>query len=264
MISMKNFLILSLLVIGITQNIECRPGVDEATHLSSTKAKNINDEAVIFDSVPAKQINAEAGTSLSVLCEARGNPKPMISWYRNGQPISENVVESNKDEKFRKEAFKVGSRLYLDCVQPEDSAEYTCVAKNSKSEAKYSFHVNVEEASEFAIDEYSHSLCELRSNGSSPARITLWTRIMLRTQNTDAEIYCRSTGNPKPSVSWYMSYGDEDDDLVEIKNSEKYEIKENGDLIIKDLKWLDLKEYYCYVHNLYGSDSQRTFIYPLK
>ncbi|RWR99391.1 neural/ectodermal development factor IMP-L2-like protein, partial [Dinothrombium tinctorium] len=176
-----------------------------------------------------------------------------------------NVAEANHTEKRSSESVRVGSKLFFDCPKPKDSGRYTCLANNSKYQVISTFDLIVEEAGKIATNQ-NVSLCELKKNGSSPARINLWTQVMFAMIGSDVKLNCRSSGNPKPSVTWFKSnICDESrsDEQILIENSDKYTIEENGDLIIKNMKWTDVNEYHCFVENQYNSEVTTAVVYPI-
>lgn len=67
-------------------------------------------------------------------CEAEGNPKPVISWYKDGVPVSSShkVNMSNPNH------------LEIQSLQKEDSGSYTCVASSRSGKATWSGHLLVE------------------------------------------------------------------------------------------------------------------------
>lgn len=67
-------------------------------------------------------------------CEANGNPKPVISWYKEGVPVSasERVNMSNP------------SHIEIVNIQKDDSGPYTCVASSKGGKATWTGHLLVE------------------------------------------------------------------------------------------------------------------------
>ena len=68
-------------------------------------------------------MNVFAGSSLNLTCEATGLPRPAISWYKDGQPVTS-----------RGSITRVNgiSLLPLKNVQPHDQGEYWCEAENAE------------------------------------------------------------------------------------------------------------------------------------
>uniref|UniRef100_A0A6P7FXH9 Roundabout homolog 1-like n=1 Tax=Diabrotica virgifera virgifera TaxID=50390 RepID=A0A6P7FXH9_DIAVI len=67
-------------------------------------------------------------------CEAEGNPKPVISWYKEGVPVAQshriNMTNPN--------------HLEIYSLQKEDSGPYTCVASSRGGKATWTGHLLVE------------------------------------------------------------------------------------------------------------------------
>jgi len=84
----------------------------------------------------------------------------------------------------------------------------------------------------------------------------MWTHNILELIGSDVQLYCRSSGLPRPTTSWV---GPDENTIV---NSEKYKILESGDLLIRDLSWDDMGNYVCVAENQHGSDRTTIFLYP--
>ncbi|XP_060521522.1 roundabout homolog 2-like [Cylas formicarius] len=67
-------------------------------------------------------------------CEASGNPKPVISWYKEGVPVS----PSNKVN------MSNPSQVEIYKLHKEDSGAYTCVASSKMGKATWTGHLLVE------------------------------------------------------------------------------------------------------------------------
>lgn len=95
-----------------------------------------------------------AHESVSLTCQAGGSPPPTIHWLKNGVAISQNSFQNTEQilEELAGSSISDGdlqstggsdmqsiglsstrSRLFLDCLQPKDSAIYTCVAETPYS-----------------------------------------------------------------------------------------------------------------------------------
>lgn len=62
-----------------------------------------------------------------------------------------------------------------------------------------------------------------------------------------AELHCRVTGQPMPSVTWYREEGG----AVEIEG--RISVSSSGDLVISSVALSDAGEYYCVASNAVGS-----------
>ncbi|RWS12221.1 neural/ectodermal development factor IMP-L2-like protein, partial [Dinothrombium tinctorium] len=240
-------------------------------HKETTKAP-LKKPSIKFRSVPKEEITVSATSNVVLQCEAGGNPPPKIHWLKDGERIAQSVDELTGVEDIEEGDVNAHgvlglsftrSKLYLDCVQPQDNAVYTCVADNpynriaSNTRLTIVNSINKEIDNEAAASDNSLSLCVSKKNYGSPARIFMWTHTRLEMIGSSVQLYCRSSGVPQPIVSW--SGPNED---TTIMNSEKYQILENGDLVVNDLSWDDMGSYTCHVRNQHDSDKISTFLYP--
>lgn len=75
------------------------------------------------DKDTTKVIELEEGEELNERATIRGNPKPEVSWYKNGKPLRETS---------RIELKPIGNHydIYIRRVLPDDSGTYKCVGTN--------------------------------------------------------------------------------------------------------------------------------------
>ena len=66
---------------------------------------------------------AECGKSLTLSCEVKGNPCPMIVWRKDNR-----IIGNTKD--FRQTYQDVVAKLQISDVHQEDGGIYECVARN--------------------------------------------------------------------------------------------------------------------------------------
>ena len=88
---------------------------------------------------PARTSRVDAGQNLTLTCNASGDPKPNITWTREGATQANQLVNAT------------GNRLYLVNVQKKDVGSYRCTASNGYGTASSLALVNV-------ICKYSHNL----------------------------------------------------------------------------------------------------------
>ncbi|NXL89730.1 HMCN1 protein, partial [Alectura lathami] len=155
-------------------------------------------------------------------CPAKGIPKPVIRWLRNGRELtgSEPGISVLED----------GTLLVIASVTPSDNGEYICVATNEagSTERKYNLKVHVPP--------------EIRDQEKV-------TNISVAV-NHPVSFFCEVSGNPFPVISWHK----EDTQVVE---SITLQILHNGK-ILKLLKAAvdDAGQYSCKAINVAGSSEK--------
>jgi titin len=85
-----------------------------------------------------KGLKLTEGTDAILQCNVIGNPKPRVTWFKNGRPVSQNGTD-------RISMSYRGSLtlLKISSVTADDSAEYTLLADNSYGKAQNSARIEV-------------------------------------------------------------------------------------------------------------------------
>ncbi|XP_044055859.1 hemicentin-1 isoform X2 [Siniperca chuatsi] len=167
-----------------------------------------------------------ANQRIAFPCPAKGLPKPVIRWLRNGQELTGNEPGVS--------ILEDGTLLILASVSPLDNGEYVCAAANDagSTERKYQLKVNV--PPDFRDSE-------------TPSNVSL-----VLSQSTS--LVCDVTGSPTPVITWYK-----DGTLVVASNS--VQILDMG----KTLRLLkaattDAGSYSCKAINIAGSTEKDFFL----
>ncbi|KAI1891477.1 hypothetical protein AGOR_G00144220 [Albula goreensis] len=160
-----------------------------------------------------------ANQRIAFPCPAKGTPKPVIRWLRNGQELTGNEPGLS--------ILEDGTLLILASVSPLDNGEYVCVAVNDAgtTERKYQLKVNVPPDVQ---------------DGHTPANVSVVV-------NQPTSLVCEVTGSPTPVITWYK-------DGVPVVPSSSVQILQGG----KTLKLLrtataDAGHYSCKAINIAGS-----------
>ncbi|XP_045052183.2 titin isoform X1 [Desmodus rotundus] len=77
------------------------------------------------------------GDFIVLECLLSGEPKPMVAWFQNGVPLTQN-------QKFQFEEVNCSHRLYINDVDVQDSGKYKCVAENNSGTAESVSYLTVE------------------------------------------------------------------------------------------------------------------------
>ncbi|XP_019730955.1 hemicentin-1 isoform X2 [Hippocampus comes] len=167
-----------------------------------------------------------ANQRIAFPCPAKGLPKPVIRWLRNGQELTGNEPGVS--------ILEDGTMLILASLSPLDEGEYVCAAANDagSTERKYQLKVNVPPT--------------LRDSDTSGNFSVV--------QNQPTNLACDITGSPMPVITWYK-----DGILVEASNN--IQIVDKG----KTLKLLkaataDAGSYTCKALNIAGSTQKDFFV----
>ncbi|XP_045905935.1 hemicentin-1 [Micropterus dolomieu] len=167
-----------------------------------------------------------ANQRIAFPCPAKGLPKPVIRWLRNGQELTGNEPGVS--------ILEDGTLLILAAVSPLDNGEYVCAAANDagSTERKYQLKVNV--PPDFRESE-------------TPGNVSL-----VLSQSTS--LVCDVTGSPTPVITWYK-----DGILVVASNSIKIlDMGKTLRLLKADIT--DAGTYSCKAINIAGSTEKDFFL----
>ncbi|XP_065811778.1 hemicentin-1 [Labrus bergylta] len=160
-----------------------------------------------------------ANQRIAFPCPAKGLPKPVIRWMRNGQELTGNEPGVS--------ILEDGTLLILASLSPLDNGEYVCAAANDagSTERKYQLKVNV--PPNFRESETPGNVSLVLSHSTS--------------------LVCDVTGSPTPVITWYK-------DGTPVVANNNIQILEMG----KTLKLLkaamtDAGSYSCKAINIAGS-----------
>ncbi|XP_072429742.1 hemicentin-1 isoform X3 [Chiloscyllium punctatum] len=164
-----------------------------------------------------------ANQRIAFPCPAKGIPKPVIKWLRNGRELTGTEPDvSILDD----------GTLLIDTVSPHDNGEYVCVAVNEAgtSERKYQLKVHVPP--------------EIREN-ETPANISV-------VMNQPFSLSCDVSGHPIPIISWYK-------DGVSIGNRSIVQVLNAGKTLkVHKAATGDTGQYTCQTINIAGT-AEKTF-----
>ncbi|KAJ8955459.1 hypothetical protein NQ318_003559 [Aromia moschata] len=170
-----------------------------------------------FIKEPERANKAEDET-VEFVCEAGGFPEPAIKWIHNGKPISE------APDNPRREVYK--NKIIIRDLVKNDTGNYGCNATNSLGYVYKDVYVNVL---------------------SLAPEITEAPRDTQVVDNQDVNMTCKVLGAPNPIIKWIHN-GKE-------LTGGRYEIQENGDLLIRSVQFDHKGNYTCYAENKLGNTS---------
>jgi hypothetical protein len=218
---------------------------------------------VSFAEAPPKFIEARKHGKVLLECAATGTPAPQIKWYKDGKPLHKNKKHQKKmlvhhgvplfrygqgilqsQPKVTGSLGQIKSKVSLDCLTEEDAGVYECVVSNGEQKESAT--------TELRVASFRNTHCHKQLKPT----IHQWSEMYMQTTGADALLTCRSAGPHE--IYWIGPNGQP----VDIKGK-KYQMTEQGDLIVRNLSFEDMGNFQCLVKNINGSDMIETFVYPL-
>ncbi|KAM9330667.1 ADAMTS-like protein 1 [Gastrophryne carolinensis] len=180
------------------------------------------------------QTVALASGTLSVLlhCEAGGNPKPIISWAKNGEDVKYNnrILLKSDDT--------------LQILEPveADVGFYTCNATNSLGSDSVSIAITL--AGKPLIKTSRNILLNI----DDPSIAVDVGGVVKTIQGTNVTIYCQVAGLPEADVTWYLNQST----LLHVPHHS------DASLFLGNVTYLAEGLYTCKAANIHGEVSEST------
>lgn len=182
--------------------------------LSYDEANKIS--APMFVAAPKNTITVK-GANITLDCAANGNPRPNLTWLKDGVTIDMSLLDS----RFRK--IGVGS-LQIESIQEADEGTYMCRAENHEDSVDASSSIEVQ----------------------VPPRFRKKPKNKFAYGKEDVEFECEVYGKPEPTVQWFRN-GEA------IIQSEYFQIVNGNSLRILGLVESDKGIYQCFGINPAGN-----------
>ncbi|XP_035222665.1 hemicentin-1-like isoform X3 [Stegodyphus dumicola] len=177
----------------------------------------------IYDDLNTDYI-AHLNKPLIIHCEAEGNPKPVITWMKNGvflEPFADPNLHFLKED----------SALLIRLARIEDSGKYTCVASSSAGQDERNFDIRVYTPVSIDKENLKHDL--------------------LTVVNQTIILQCPAFGIPSPAISWLK-----DGEVLHSSVDSKHQILEGGKVLkVNFAKQSDEGKYSCIAFNDAGTDT---------
>ncbi|KAG3284232.1 matrix remodeling associated 5 [Ictidomys tridecemlineatus] len=178
------------------------------------------------------------GGDLKVDCVATGLPNPEISWSLPDGSLVHSLMQAD-DSGARTKRYVVfhNGTLYFNEVGPREEGDYTCVAENQvgKDEMRVRVQVVAEPA---AIRNKTHSVVQVP-------------------YGEVATVPCQAKGEPVPKVTWFSPAHRP---IPASSSSDKYEVSDDGTLLIHKAQRSDSGNYTCLVRNSAGEDRKTVWV----
>uniref|UniRef100_A0A8C9R6U4 Hemicentin-1 n=1 Tax=Scleropages formosus TaxID=113540 RepID=A0A8C9R6U4_SCLFO len=178
----------------------------------------VNVPPDVQDNDKPVNISVVASQSTSLVCDITGSPTPVITWYKDGEP----VVPSKTVQ-----ILQEGKILKLMKVATSDAGQYNCRGINIAGSTKKNFLLDV-------------LVPPSISGGSSP-------HDMSAVLSQEVNLECKVKGVPFPTVQWYK------DRKPVFLGDPNVEVMNKGQVLrIKSVRLGDEAHYQCIVMNTAG------------
>ncbi|XP_031711084.1 receptor-type tyrosine-protein phosphatase S isoform X10 [Anarrhichthys ocellatus] len=180
-----------------------------------------------FTKIPTDQIGVSGGVA-SFVCQATGNPKPVVYWNKKGKKVNSQRIETVE--------FDEGSGAVLRIQPlraPRDENIYECVARNSEGEVSVTAKLAI-------IRE------DLLPFGFPSIDMGPQLKVVERTRT--ATMLCAASGIPDPEISWFKDFLPIDP----ISSQGRIKQLRSGALQIENSEETDQGKYECVATNSQG------------
>ncbi|XP_039671384.1 receptor-type tyrosine-protein phosphatase S-like isoform X20 [Perca fluviatilis] len=180
-----------------------------------------------FTKIPTDQIGVSGGVA-SFVCQATGNPKPVVYWNKKGKKVNSQRIETVEFDE------GAGAVLRIQPLRaPRDENIYECVARNSEGEVSVTAKLAI-------IRE------DLLPLGFPSIDMGPQLKVVERTKT--ATMLCAASGIPDPEISWFKDF------LPVEPVSSQGRIKQlrSGALQIENSEETDQGKYECVATNSQG------------
>ncbi|XP_032382507.1 receptor-type tyrosine-protein phosphatase S isoform X13 [Etheostoma spectabile] len=189
-----------------------------------------------FTKVPADQIGVSGGV-VSFVCQAKGDPKPKVSWNKKGKKVNSQRIETIEFDE------GAGAVLRIQPLRaPRDENIYECVAENSEAEITVNAKLSI-----------------IREDLLPPGfpNIDMGPQLKVVERTRTATMLCAASGNPDPEITWFKDflpiYPNASNGRIKQLRSETFEgTPIRGALQIENSEETDQGKYECVASNVEG------------
>uniref|UniRef100_A0A4W4F0H7 Ig-like domain-containing protein n=1 Tax=Electrophorus electricus TaxID=8005 RepID=A0A4W4F0H7_ELEEL len=138
-----------------------------------------------FTKIPRDQTGVSGGV-VSFVCQATGDPKPLVNWNKKGKKVNSQRIETIEFDE------GAGAVLRIQPLRaPRDENVYECVARNSEGEIAITSKLSI-------IRE------DLLPFGFPSIDMGPQLKVVERTRT--ATMLCAASGIPDPEISWFKDF----------------------------------------------------------
>uniref|UniRef100_A0A8C6K5I7 Ig-like domain-containing protein n=1 Tax=Nothobranchius furzeri TaxID=105023 RepID=A0A8C6K5I7_NOTFU len=193
----------------------------------------VQTEAPRIQPPQSTEIATYLGKNVSFHCLASG--RPPVSWSLPDGTLVNNALQSD-DSGLRSRRYVMfgNGTLLLQQMGKKDEGDYTCHATNKLGKDEKKVRVKVEPNAPQIEKSQSTMTVKLEES---------------------AKLSCQAIGEPKPRIVWISPRKD----VIQV-SSDKYQILEDGTLVINRLTLADEGKYACVARNAAGDDVKNTIV----
>ncbi|KAL1021834.1 hypothetical protein UPYG_G00018640 [Umbra pygmaea] len=229
----------SLVIQGMTEK-------DEGDYLCVARNKMGDDYVVMAVNVLTKPAKIEQkqmlasqkvmyGGDLKVDCVASGLPNPEIRWALPDGTMINTLKETDRTRgiggRTRRYVLFDNGTLYANEVGMREEGDYTCYADNQIGKDEMKVHVKVVADPPVISD---------KSPSPEVIRVLYGQSVLLR---------CSAKGEPAPIIRWFSPTN-----RAIASSSDKYQVQNDGILVIQKTQRIDAGNYTCVARNSAGQD----------
>ncbi|XP_061588039.1 receptor-type tyrosine-protein phosphatase S-like isoform X10 [Cololabis saira] len=192
-----------------------------------------------FTKIPTDQIGVSGGVA-SFVCQASGNPKPVVYWNKKGKKVNSQRIETIEFDE------GAGAVLRIQPLRaPRDENIYECVARNSEGEVSVTAKLAIIRDKTTFPHHVSLSEDELPFGFPS---IDMGPQLKVVERTKTATMLCAASGIPDPDISWFKDFLPVDPSVSQGR------IKQlrSGALQIENSEETDQGKYECVATNSQG------------
>lgn len=218
---------------------------EQDCQLSQNVDRNLGPASPPQVSTKARNSKLLEGSDAVFTIKVSGNPKPRLTWFKNGQRI----VTS---EKYEMTYSNNQATLRIRNANYTDSGNYTLLAENIQGCVVSSAILVIESVQVPPTQEIRYENDMDLSGGSGKALEPQFVRIFNDREATEGKLTrfdCRVTGRPYPDVTWYINGRPVQDDATH-----KILVNESGNhsLMITNVNRFDAGTVTCVARNKAG------------
>lgn len=234
-----------------------------SNQLGSVESKSylIVYEKPVFTKVMSNLTIGIESKSLTIECNARGKPQPLIYWAKSGQlPSANGNGQTAGHDDF---IILENGNLFIESLSKKYEGTYLCQASNEYGsiETKTNLMVKSVQSKPPPIIVYGpqNQTIPINTQAILECLTTTASNVLFNdfSKNSPQELQSQYLSNEKVQVYWYKN----GEQINTHYDSIKYKIRDTGSLEINSVQSLDSGVYYCSATNLYGkTNSVKAFL----